>query len=363
MKLFDDFEAIKFPEENLILITHGGYLYYIYNPKYSNWEKYKDAGNLELTVSNYPDADKEELTKALGGIFPKKETDIIRHCHPSQLNTGRMIVLLEEDYLNFMSVNEIYDTVLEFLSESDIPYKSYFKLKELFDNASTLNLDNEQVLTQIKELSFSIIGRDINKKKIEIFDGFYGSFCIQPVRVIDFSDTNGIDNVAEMKGVGISIEEDDVNQYLTPFLDKYFDNELEANKKRVEYCREDDEGNEQVEYVSDFEWYSTHNFYTFSTITSLLNDIKDTMDALSSGRKNEYTDKLKEKRGWATNKLIYSKYLSDEEIEEYNNNRPTKDDTEAELIIDFYQRFIYRVEYMIKVGKEKGYNLISFMGP
>ena len=25
--------------------------------------------------------------------------------------------------------------------------------------------------------------------------------------------------------------------------------------------------------------------------------------------------------------------------------------------------FLYRMEYMLKVGKEKGYNLISFMGP
>lgn len=28
-----------------------------------------------------------------------------------------------------------------------------------------------------------------------------------------------------------------------------------------------------------------------------------------------------------------------------------------------YQRFTYRMEYMMKVGKEKGYDLISFMGP
>ena len=55
--------------------------------------------------------------------------------------------------------------------------------------------------------------------------------------------------------------------------------------------------------------------------------------------------------------------MSEEQIKEYNANRPQKDDTEISLIIDFYQRFIYRMEYMLKVGKEKGYNLISFMGP
>ena len=59
-------------------------------------------------------------------------------------------------------------------------------------------------------------------------------FWIMPVRVIDCSDTNDIDAVAEMGSVEISIEEDDVRQYLTPFLNKYFDNELEANKKRIE---------------------------------------------------------------------------------------------------------------------------------
>ena len=84
---------------------------------------------------------------------------------------------------------------------------------------------------------------------------------------------------------------------------------------------------------------------------------------MSSGRKTEYTDKLKVKRGSATHQLLYAKDLTQEQIDTYNANRPTEDDTEVELLIDFYQRFIYRMEYMMKVGKEKGYDLISFMGP
>ena len=40
MKLFDTFEAVKFPEEDMIFITRGGYLYYIYNPKYKWWRKH-----------------------------------------------------------------------------------------------------------------------------------------------------------------------------------------------------------------------------------------------------------------------------------------------------------------------------------
>ncbi len=353
MKLFDDFEAVKFPEENLIFITHDTYIYYIYNSKYACWQKYKNAGNDRITVSNYPDVSKEELKKALGDIFPQKETDFMRHCHPSQLWIRDMMDLLKEDYLNYMSDDEIYRSVHKFLLRSTICYKSYLKLKELFDNAITLKQDNKQVLPQIKQLCLTIIGRDIFKKEIGIIDGHNSSsyFWIQPVRIIDFSYTNGIDNVAEMNSAEISIEEDDVAQYLTPFLDKYFDDELEANKKRV-----DNRGN-------GFEWYLTHNFYTYDAINNMLKDIKDTIEALSSGRKNEFTDKLKEKRGWATYELISSANLTDEQIKEYNDNRPKEDDTEAELIIDFYKRFIYRMEYMMKIGEEKGYNLISFMGP
>ena len=203
--------------------------------------------------------------------------------------------------------------------------------------------------------------RDILKKEIEIIDGHYGSsyFGIKPVRVIDFSDTSGIGSVVEMKSAEISIEEDDVDQYLTPFLNKYFDDELEANKNRVDYCS----GVDNISYVKGFEWYVTYNFYTFDAIEHMLKDIRDTMNALSSGRKNEFTDKLKEKRGFATFELIYAKNLTAEQIKQYNDNRPKEDDTEVELIIDFYKRFICKMEYMIKVGKKKGYNLISFTGP
>lgn len=361
MRLFDNFEAVKFPEENLIFITKNGYLCYIYNPKYANWKKYKNAGNDEITVWNYPDVNKDELTKALGGVFPQKETDFMRCCHPSQLHTNNLLNLLKEDYSNYMSDDKIYDTVSSFLSESTIHYKSYLKLKNLFDNANAANQNNEKVLIRIKELCFTVIGKDIFKKEIGIIDGHDCSsyFWIKPVRVIDYSDTNGIDNVAEMESAEISIEEDDIDQYLTPFLYKYYDDELEANKKRVNNCSDD----EQISYINGFVWYLTHNFYTYDAIKHMLKDIRDTIDALLSGKKNEFTDKLKEKRGSATYKLIYAKNLTDEQIKKYNYNRPTEDDTEVELIIDFYRRFIYRMEYMMMVGKEKGYDLISFMGP
>ena len=65
MKLFGDFEAVKFPEENLIFITKDKYLYYIYNLKYKNWKKHRNAGNDQITVNNYPDVCERELIEAL----------------------------------------------------------------------------------------------------------------------------------------------------------------------------------------------------------------------------------------------------------------------------------------------------------
>ena len=95
MKLFDDFEVVKFRQENLLFVTHGGYIYYIYNPKYDNWRKYKNAGNDSITVKNYDAVSKEELIEAMKGVFPKKETDFMRLCSPSQLCIRDMLDLLQ----------------------------------------------------------------------------------------------------------------------------------------------------------------------------------------------------------------------------------------------------------------------------
>ena len=351
MKLFDKFEAVKFRQENLIFITHDGFLYYIYNPNYKHWRKHRNAGNEHLTVANYDEVTKAELTDAMNGVFPKSENDFMRLCNPSQLCIRDMLGLLREDYAKYMSDNTIYHTIHCFLLESDICHKSFEGIQKLLASAVTNHYDNAQVVSQIKELSLKIIGRDIFKREIGIVDGHDSSsyFWIMPVRIIDYEDTGALDSVAKMRSAEISIEEDDVSQYLTPFLYEYFDEELEANKQRKD--------------VSGFEWYLEHNYFTFEQMVSILKDIVDTIEALASGKETEYTKKLKLKRGTATYQLLYAKDLNAEEVAAYNANRPTEDNTEVDLVIDFYQRFLYRMEYMLKVGKEKGYNLISFMGP
>ena len=351
MKLFDEFEAVKFYQENLIFVTHNGYLYYIYSPKHKHWRKHRNAGNDHITVANYDDVTREELMDAMNGVFPKSEIDFIRLCYPSQLWIRDMLGVLNEDYAKYMSDNDIYHTIHCFLLDSDICYKSYEAIRKLLDAAKANKYSNEQVVTQLKELAFNTIGRDIFKREIGIVDGHDSSsyFWIMPARIIDYDDSGDIDSVAKMKSNEISIEEGDVDQYLTPFLYAYFDEEMEANKRRRD--------------VSGFEWYLEHNFFTFEQMAHILKDIADTVDALVAGKETEYTKKLKIKRGIETCQLLYAKNLTEDEVAAYNANRPTEDDTEVELVVDFYQRFLYRMEYMMKVGKEKGYDLISFMGP
>lgn len=364
MKLFGGFDVVKFPEEDILFVTHNTYIYYIYSYKYKWWQKYRNAGNDSITVENYQDVRREELMDVMGGNFPSDEADFIRLCNPAHINVWDMIKVLKKDYHSYMSDDTTGYAVQELLCESDIHHVSYYRIRDLFDQGDRAHLNNEQIQSQIYQLSLNLLGRDIYKKEIGIVDGHDPSsyFWIQPVRVIDYSDTHNFDNVAEMSSAEISIEEDDVDQYLTPFLFKYYDDNLEANKKRVAE-RYDEDGEGEISYIEGFEWYLTHNFYTFDSMTHIINDLWDTIDALSSGRETEYTRKLREKRGTSTNQLIYAKNLTKEQIDEYNANRPTVDDTPAELIIDFYRRLIYRLEFMMKVGTEKGYNLISVMGP
>lgn len=335
MKLFGSFEAVKFIEENLIFITNDGYLYYIYSLDYKHWRKYRNAGDDRITVKNYADVSREELLDALNGKFPEQETDFMRFCLPRELSIFDMMDLFEADYPEIMADREIYQCVDCFLLESHNCSRSYLQIKNLFDSAESKS--NAKLLPRIKELCVSIIGRDIFEKKIVIVDGinYSSDFWIMPVKILDGSNTNRSDNIAEMRNYAISIEEDDVLCYLTPFLNKYFDNDLFENINRVEYEWENEDGTIERTTVAGFEWYLTHNYYTYESINSILKDIRDTIDAIKDGKDTEYTKEIKSK------------------VRDFH----------TDLVIDFYQRFLYRMEYMVYIGAENGYDLISFKGP
>ena len=184
-------------------------------------------------------------------------------------------------------------------------------------------------------------------EELEIIDGHAGSsyFWIMPARILDYSDTDGPDNVAEMSSVEISVGEDEVSQYLVPFLNRYFDGTLEANRKRVLEHWTDADGTPQTDYVQGFDWNLTHNFYTFDAMTRMLEDIRGTADALSSGRDNAYTAEIAERY-----KMYHAGPFAAEEAQKAR-------------VAGFYRRFLFRLEHMLRAGREKGFDLISFMGP
>lgn len=70
-----------------------------------------------------------------------------------------------------------------------------------------------------------------------------------------------------------SIEEGDIECFLSYFLYKYFDENLTYNKRRYEY---------DVGYISDFEWYLTHNFYTYDALTEMVKEIDEVATLLDS---------------------------------------------------------------------------------
>lgn len=189
---------------------------------------------------------------------------------------------------------------------------------------------------------------------IEIIKGHNCSsyFWIMPVKIIDINkNTDEIYNVDEYREYEISIEEENVRAYLYYFLDKFFDGNLLENKLRADV--------EETDIInSGFEWYLTYNFYTFENIQDMIIDIKTKIKLLINDYNNPILDKVKEDYDW----LVYSgRYSRKSDLTDEEKQFIIRENINE--IIEFYYRFIFYLEEMIETGKEKGYNLISVMGP
>lgn len=374
LKLFSNYEAVKFEQENLILITSSDYLKFFYDIEAKQWHQEKKPNETRITTKNYPSVSKEELVKATEGKLPTCESDFLNLCDISELHVHDMLQLLNTLYPDYMQDTEISYAVFDTLKATPAKCKAYEKICQQLDQATNNNTSNAELLKQIKALSLNLLGRNIFSDEIKIINGkgYELSCFIKPVRILDYDDTNNPNNLAEMESLEISIEYDDAAQFLQPFLEKHFDENLQANKRRVDFrclpgyltsksCNETIEEAKR-KYTKGLEEFVSNNFYTFEAVLKMLSDIRDTIRALQQSIETDYTRKLKEKRGMITAKLTGAAIMTQEEIEEYNASRPTVDNTAPELIVNFYERFIYRMEYMMQVGSENGCDLISIMG-
>ncbi len=99
------------------------------------------------------------------------------------------------------------------------------------------------------------------------------SFWIQPVKVLK-DKCIGNNDVTECPEKEISLDEEDVHDFLCYFFRKHFDKTLVYNCQRKEDCTEN------AVMKPYFEWYLTHNFYTYETAEKMCRDIEIFADNL-----------------------------------------------------------------------------------
>ncbi len=158
-------------------------------------------------------------------------------------------------------------------------------------------------------------------ERIEIYEGCEGGSCfeIMPVKLCEsnLDDENEYgDRIVEYSKEAISIEEDDVSEYLCPYLKKYYNKELSIlYRKSEEYL---------IEYSNNFEWYSTHNIFSYEDVSNMLKEMRQWIDVNTPVQYDPVSDK-------------------------------------GRNAVDFYTRFVKRMETMMKAVPTC--SEITFMGP
>ena len=184
-----------------------------------------------------------------------------------------------------------------------------------------------------------------------ILEGHDGGSCfwIMPVKCHSKS-CFGWDSVEECKAGEISLDEEDIWKYLKYFFCKYFDENLIYNRQRkADWC-----GIEGVCEPPEFEWYLTHNFYTYAHFRQMLSEISHAADLLeTSGFDSIPSEITKDFQASLSDKSIHQRI----EIEE-NRLMASK---HVSVVIDFYRRFVSRMGQMLTENPD--WPLISIMGP
>lgn len=207
-------------------------------------------------------------------------------------------------------------------------------------------MTSDNIGCQEGKIRYAVIKKAANNyRQIPIVEGHEGSsyFWIMPVRHVEVSDDNwyGIEECREQE---ISIEEDDVGEFLYFFLDKYFDHSYPYGKARDRYCG------------SGFEWNLEYNIYTYETIREMLDEIELCAGLLETDFDNPALTDLKNgfhPYTFDPDENRYQKKLTDEEEYLIRDN--------IGIALDFYERFVRRMRKMMQAADD--YELISFMGP
>lgn len=167
------------------------------------------------------------------------------------------------------------------------------------------------------------------------------SFSVMPVQL----SSNEPDRMISYHKEEISISEDDVSAFLYYFLQKHFDDTYPYDDLR---CPGDGPG---------FEWYSSYNFYSYSTMADMLREIEACAELLTHDYDNPSLLELKSRFHW-------HQFVSDDSMwmhnpSEQEASRIIKDN--IHVAADFYQRFVRRMRAMMENAPQ--FDLITFSGP
>lgn len=180
--------------------------------------------------------------------------------------------------------------------------------------------------------------------QIEIIEGHDPSsyFWFRPV-ILKESGKILWDEVVELEEE-FSIEEGDVECFLSYFLEKYFDNNLTYNMRRYEHY---------IGYIDGFEWHLTHNFYTYNTLIEMIKEINKVASLLEVDYDNPQLDNVK--------KHFSIFYMCQQSDAAYINGDVSAIQTYISVVIDFYHRFTRRIIAMLENNENT--SVISIIGP
>ena len=160
-----------------------------------------------------------------------------------------------------------------------------------------------------------------------------GTFRILPISL----ERNSDEKEWLIDGYGISIDEGDVEEFLTEFLYRFFDPKIQ----------------ERDEYDSrSFDWYGG-NLFTFDALKTMLEEIRVACWLLENDYDNSVLSEVKSHFSWHYYTEKHKSDLTENELNELRKNR-------VPAAVDFYNRFCTRMENMMMLP---GKNAISFAGP
>ena len=169
--------------------------------------------------------------------------------------------------------------------------------------------------------------------RIEISDGIelYNRYLFVPVVVTD-SPQIVFDDVTELEPM-IDISAVHTECFLFYFLNKYFDSNLEYNKRRITNWRYND-------YKCCFEETGAYNFYTYESIKHMIVDLLQAADLLETDYNNPLLIPLIDKFD------VHYVHDPDSNVWETGEFGEMKD--HASVVSDFYRRIAKHLSNMIE---------------